>query len=163
MKKIIESKLSKTKDSKQTPSIIGWREWLSLPELKIKNIKAKIDTGAKTSALHAFDIEIIKKGKKKFVNFKIHPEQRNQKKVIKTQSELIEQRLVKNSGGKVTLRPVIITEIKLGPLKWNIEITLVNRDEMGFRMLLGRDAIKNFLLVNPGKSFLIGKKKRRKK
>lgn len=161
MQKLKDNK--KDKNLKASPPIIGWREWLSLPQLKIKEIKAKIDTGAKTSALHAFDIKILKKGSKKFVSFKVHPTQRDMKKVVQAQAELVEERLVKNSGGKVSLRPVINSQVKLGPLVWEIELTLINRDQMGFRMLLGRDAVKNLLLVNPGRSFLIGKKKRRKK
>jgi len=163
LKKTLNRKLVNNDLAKLPPTIIGWREWLSIPQLNIKEIKAKIDTGAKTSALHAFDIKFLKSGRKKLVSFKVHPQQRDSKKIIHAQAELIDKKLVKNSGGKITLRPVIVTQIKLGVLMWNIKLTLVNRDEMGFRMLLGRDAIKNILLVNPGKSFLIGKKKRKKK
>lgn len=137
--------------------IIGWREWVALPELGIDKIKAKIDTGARTSSLHAFDIKEYKKGRISYVTFKVHPKQRESFYTIKTHSHLIEKRRVKDSGGTVTLRPVILTNIVLGRHLWQIELTLINRDAMGFRMLLGRQAVKQRFLVNPGKSFLQGK------
>jgi hypothetical protein len=138
--------------------VIGWREWLSLPELGIRKIKAKIDTGARTSSLHAYDIQEYTVGHKTYVSFKVHPMQRETKRVISAEAELVSKRKVKDSGGKTTLRPVIITKIQLGVMAWDIELTLVNRDEMGFRMLLGREALRGHLLVNPGNSFLLGAK-----
>ena len=133
--------------------IIGWREWISLPELDIKEIKAKVDTGARTSSLHAFDIEKYKRDGKEFVKFKVHPDQDNSKKVITCRAKILEYRKVKSSNGQSELRPVILTSAHLLGEKWPIEITLTNRDEMGFRMLLGRASIKNKFLVNVGKSF----------
>jgi hypothetical protein len=136
--------------------VIGWREWLGFPELGIKNIKAKIDTGARTSALHAFDIEpFVKKGKK-YVAFKVHPFQKDWKSVTRCVAEMVDERSIKDSGGRSSMRPVISTRIKIGELSWMIEVTLINRDEMGFRMLIGREAIRGHLLVNPGNSFLLG-------
>jgi hypothetical protein len=140
----------------KTLLVIGWREWISLPNLHISAIKAKIDTGARTSALHAYDIREYTEGNKRMVSFKVHPNQRDTKKEVRTHAPLVDKRYVRDSGGKRTLRPVIETEIKVGDMRWKIELTLINRDEMGFRMLLGREAIKGHLLVNPGKSFVWG-------
>lgn len=134
--------------------IIGWREWLTLPDLGVKSIKAKIDTGARTSSLHAHDMTFKTKGKKIFVDFIVHPSQRDTKKVVHTSAEVLEFRKVKNSGGKVTLRPVILTTVQLGSISWKIEVTLIGRDEMGFRMLLGRQAIRKLFLVDPSQSFV---------
>ncbi len=136
---------------------IGWREWLCLPSFAIKKIKAKIDTGARTSSLHAFDIEEFKKGKKTFVRFSIHPHQKDNLRSVHCQAELIEKRKVKDSGGKITLRPVIITKARLGSTEWDIEVTLTSRDEMGFRMLLGRQAVRGLFMINPARSFLFKK------
>lgn len=137
--------------------MIGWREWVVLPDLKSVCIKAKIDTGARTSALHAENIEFFKKGKKTFARFSIFPIQKNREKVYRVVSEVIDFRKIRSSVGVVTERPVIITELKVGNESWSIELTLINRDIMGFRMLVGRQAIRKKLLVDPGKSFLIGK------
>jgi hypothetical protein len=137
--------------------MIGWREWVGLPDLGIPEIKAKIDTGARTSSLHAFDIKEYRRGAATYVSFRVHPIQKHSGRSIKTHSLLLEKRWVKNSGGTLTLRPVILTPVVLGDELWQIELTLVNRDQMGFRMLLGRQALRNGFLVHPGKSFLNGK------
>lgn len=139
--------------------IIGWREWVALSDLGISKIKAKIDTGARTSALHAYDVHEYLDGNKKMVRFKVHPMQKNTQSVRSAKAEVVDKRLIRDSGGKVTLRPVILTTMRLGDLKWEIELTLVNRDQMGFRMLLGRQALRGYLLVNPQKSYLFGKSK----
>ena len=143
--------------------VIGWREWVSLPELGIDLIKAKIDTGARTSALHAFDVKVISKNRKKMVRFKIHPDQKDATKVVKAIGELVEMRQIRNSGGSLSLRPVIRTAVTLGIFSWKIELTLINRDEMGFRMLLGREALRGHLLVNPAHGYLLGKRFKKKK
>ena len=143
--------------------VIGWREWLTLPDLGIARVKAKIDTGARTSALHASEITEFKKRGKTFVRFIVHPLQRDNHYTVHCEAELVEWRKVKNSGGKVTQRPVVLTKIEVGEWSWNIELTLVNRDQMGFRMLLGREAVRGHLLVNPGGSYLLGNKQKRKK
>lgn len=134
--------------------VIGWREIIALPQLGIDNIKAKIDTGARSSALHAFQVERGDRHGKQIVRFQVHPIQRNSKITITTEAELLEYREVRNSGGIAQLRPVILTEIQLGNKKWNIELTLTNRDVMGFRMLLGRQAVRGEFLVDPGKSYI---------
>jgi len=117
---------------------IGWREWIKLPELGVDKVKAKIDTGARTSSLHAFDLEQYEEDGLEYIKFFIHPIQKNDSFSIQANGKVVEWRNVKNSGGKTTLRPVIITPVCMGNFSWEIEITLINRDEMGFRMLLGR-------------------------
>jgi hypothetical protein len=134
--------------------VIGWREWLDLPELGIKTIKAKIDTGARSSALHAFHVEAFERDRKNMVRFQVHPWQRNNY-TISTEAELLEWRQVRNSGGTTQLRPVIRTLVKLGSEQLAIELTLTNRDVMGFRMLLGREALRKRFLINPGRSYLL--------
>jgi hypothetical protein len=137
--------------------LIGWREWVGLPSLGVAEIKAKIDTGARSSALHAYDLERFERGGRAFVRFKIHPYQRSTRRCVEAESELRGLRQVRNPGGQVEQRPVIETEITLGGEAWTIELTLTNRDEMGFRMLLGRQALRRRFLINPARSFLIGK------
>ena len=149
--------------SKKMLETIGWREWIGLPELGVTQIKVKVDTGARTSALHVTNLELSTKGKKTVAHFKIHPNQDISKPVVNGKAEVVEFRKIKSSSGHVTTRPVIMTEIKLGQHCWTAEITSVHRELMGFRMWLGREAVRNRFLVNPGRSFLIGKKKIRKK
>ncbi|MDA8792957.1 RimK/LysX family protein [Bacteriovoracaceae bacterium] len=141
---------------------IGWREWVSLPQLGVSKIKAKVDSGARTSSVHAFDIKTYRKKNKDFVKFTIHPNQRDSKKEILCDAEVYEFRKVKSSNGQSELRPVILTEVKLLDETWEVEITLTNRDEMGFRMLLGRESIRKKFLIDCGKSFVIGKRKKNK-
>jgi hypothetical protein len=135
---------------------IGWREWVALPDLGVRRIKAKIDTGARSSALHAFDIEMLPEGRQT-VRFTIHPLQRNIVRTVVAEAPLIDERLVRNSGGKEELRPVVETTVELMGQRWPIEITLTRRDVMGFRMLLGRQAIRRGWLVNPGRSYFGGR------
>lgn len=134
--------------------IIGWREWIALPELGIPKIKAKIDTGARSSALHAFDIYTFEVDGKPRVRFKVHPKQRDTNQTIIAEAELIDERKVRSSSGQAELRPVILTEVNLMGKIWQIELTLTNRELMGFRMLLGRQALRGIFLINPGKSYL---------
>ena len=133
---------------------IGWREILSLPVLNVPRVKAKIDTGARTSALHAFNCQEFKLEDRAMIRFEIHPVQRNNKKTILAEAQLLEYRQVRSSGGHAQTRPVILTDVRLGEQQWQIELTLTNRDVMGFRMLLGRQAVRDRFLVNPGKSYL---------
>lgn len=141
--------------SNQLPSI-GWREWLSLPDLGISWIKAKIDTGARSSTLHAFDLEPFHQNGTSMLRFKIHPQQRNTQDTITAEAELLEERHVRSSTGHTQLRPVISTIVDLNGLSWPIELTLTSRDQMGFRMLLGRQAVRQRFLVDSGRSFLWG-------
>lgn len=140
-------------------NIIGWREWALLPSLSRVKIKAKIDTGAKTSALHAENIEILKIKNKDFVRFTFFPNQHDKKNKKIITLPLIEYRKVKSSVGVETTRPVIKTDLKLGDEIFPIELTLINRDMMGFRMLLGRDAFKRQeILISPTKSFILDRR-----
>ena len=143
---------------KKTRLTIGWREWVSLPELGIEHIKAKIDTGARTSALHAFSVRAFTKQGKKMVRFQIHPYQRKKDVVVECVAPILDKRWVTDSGGHREQRYVIESSVKLGDLVWPIELTLTNRENMKFRMLLGRTAMKGKLIVNPGRSYLVGKK-----
>jgi hypothetical protein len=138
--------------------VAGWREWISLPELNIPRIKTKIDTGARTSALHAFHLEMFEENTIPKVRFFIHPLQRKKNPNIECIANLKEMRSVMDSGGHKEERPVIETLFSIGEHSWPIEITLTSRDDMRFRMLLGRTAMVRKMLVNPAKSYLIGKK-----
>lgn len=136
--------------------IIGWREWVGFPELGIAQIKAKIDTGARSSALHAYDIQTYKARNGKIrVKFIVHPLQKNSKDIVQCHADLIGQRLVKSSSGIKELRTTVLTNLHMGNEIWPIELTLTNRDTMGFRLLIGRTAIKRKFLVDPQKSFLM--------
>lgn len=134
--------------------VVGWREWAILPDLAISRIKVKIDTGAKTSSLHAYEVNVIRRQGREFVRFKVHPLQRNQRKIVTCEAALVEWRQVTDSGGKRTLRPVIETRIMLGAREVVAEVTLIARDAMGFRMLIGRQALKRSWIVDPSKSFI---------
>ncbi len=148
------------KHKEKYPSlIIGWREWLDLPNLGIAEIKAKIDTGARTSALHAFHVKEVDKNGKKMVQFQVHPYQKDKETTVNCEAELLEWRDVKDSGGHKQNRPVILTPVEVGGQLWEIELTLTNRDVMGFRMLLGREAVRKRFLVDPGTSYLLSKSK----
>ena len=142
---------------------LGWREWVSLPDLRIDRIKVKIDTGARTSALHAFDVKIVSRGRTEFVRFKVHPVQRDSATTIEAEAPLLERRYVRDSGGKETLRPVIQTNLEVLGDRWPIELTLVARDAMGFRMLLGRQAVRGRFVVDPGRSYFGGRPRVKRK
>ncbi len=137
---------------------IGWREWITLPELGLEDIKAKIDTGARTSALHAFSLRTFKDGHQDKITFDIHPVQNNIDIVATCTADIIDQRWITDSGGHREERFVIRTPITLGNQTWPIEITLTERDTMLFRMLLGRSAIRKRFVVNPARSFIKKKK-----
>ncbi len=143
---------------KKELKIIGWREELSLPDLGGTDIKVKVDSGAKTSSLHAFDLESYSRLGVHFVKFNIHTVKNKREVSIPCKAKVLEYRNIKSSNGQVERRPVIETRVKLLDEVWIIELTLSNRDEMGFKMLLGREAIKNRFLINPGKSFYCNKK-----
>ena len=135
---------------------IGWREWIELPALGGARIKAKVDTGARTSALHACNIVEREVDGEQHVSFDLHPVQHDDNVVISCQVRVFEKRMVRNSGGEAEDRYVIVTPARLGDDTFDIELTLTQRDKMSFRMLLGRTAIRHRFLVNAGKSFLGG-------
>ena len=136
--------------------VVGWREWANLPELCIPAIKVKIDTGAKTSALHAFDVKVFYKRGKRYVRFNIHPLQNNNSVSRHCIAEVAGVRMIKSSNGQEESRYVIRSVIQIGSLRQNIYITLTNRDIMSYRMLLGREAMR-LLIVDPAMSFCQGK------
>jgi len=137
--------------------IVGWKEWIVLPELSIPAIKAKVDTGAATSSLHAFNIEYFKKNGFKYVKFEVHPLQGNKRINRYCIAPLIDSRYVRSSTGEERIRPVIKTLICISNTQWEIELNLTNRDSMGMRMLIGREALAGKMLVNPNHKFLHGK------
>jgi hypothetical protein len=136
---------------------IGWREWVALPDLGVARIKAKIDTGARSSALHAFAVERVRRRGKDLVRFAIHPLQRSSRREVVAEAEMVDERIVRSSNGVHALRPVILTRVELLGDAWPIELTLASRDEMGFRMLLGRQAVRGRFLIDPGRSYLAGR------
>ena len=140
--------------------MLGWREWVALPDLGIHQIKAKVDTGARTSALHAFEIHSFREGDQERVEFLLHPAQKDNNKVVTCVADVLDKRTVTDSGGHKEERFVIRTNLSIGKYSWPIEVTLTARDDMLFRMLLGRTAIKNIAQVDPARSYLVGKKKR---
>lgn len=150
-------KAKKSRGSSSKP-VIGWREWVSLSRLDVEYIKAKVDTGARTSSLHAFGLKEVEKDGTIHIRFVIHPEQDSSHPAIQAELPLFAYRKVRDSGGRVEVRPVVRTFVRLMGTEWPIELTLTRRDAMGFRMLLGRQAIRRRFVVDPGRSFLGGKR-----
>lgn len=140
----------------QSKIILGSEEWCTLPELGIPAIKARVDSGAKTSALHAKNIAPFIKDNQNWVKFDINPIQNNVKTIIHCEAPLVDKRVVKSSSGFREQRYVIQTSLEIGNSKWVIEMTLTNRDSMGFRMLLGREAMSGRVLVDPEQQYLLG-------
>ncbi|MCF7905114.1 MAG: ATP-dependent zinc protease [Candidatus Marinimicrobia bacterium] len=141
-----------------SPILVGWREWVSLPGICLPAVKAKIDTGAKTSALHTYSLETFRQDGVDMIRFQLHPLQRRNDLYITCHAVLKDERVVSDSGGHRELRPVIETEIHLAGKQWPIEVTLSNRENMLFRMLLGRTAMSGRIVVDPEASYLTGKK-----
>ena len=144
-------------DSQIQQTRIGWREWLALPELGIAELKAKVDTGARTSALHAFTVEKFTENGVPRVRFGIHPRHKDNSVQQFCIADIADERWVMDSGGHRERRIVIYTPITLGTETWPIYITLTNRDNMMFRMLLGRSALQGRAVVDTNASHLMGK------
>lgn len=139
---------------------IGWREWVSFTEFGGPAIKAKVDTGARTSSLHAQQVKIVEREGKRLVEFEIHPLQRDGQTTISAVAPFLEFRRVTSSTGHISLRPVVLVFIELMGQAWPIELTLASRDQMGFRMLLGREAVRDRFVIDAGRSYLAGRPKK---
>jgi len=137
--------------------VLGWREWVSLPEWDVAHLKAKIDTGARTSSLHAFDLEWFDRSGAPWVRFEIHPWQRSTADAVVAEAAVASTRDVRSSSGEIGHRPVVRVPMTIAGTTVAAEITLTRRDEMGFRMLVGREAIRGRFLVDPGVSYLGGR------
>lgn len=133
---------------------IGWREWVAMPELGIKEIKAKVDTGADNSSLHAFNIERFSDGDTDMVRFEVHPRQRKRKPSVSCVARVVGERIVKNPGGRTERRPIIRTKLVVAGEEFEALVNLTTRDEMTFRMLLGRRTVRKNFIVDPGRSYL---------
>lgn len=142
---------------KKLKTCIGWREWVGFPELGIDRIKAKIDTGARTSVIHAFRVRKLDDADEPRVEFYLHPLQRKRKPEFRCVAPISDERTIRSSNGELETRYVIITPMRLGEDTWPIELTLSDREQMGFRLLAGRAAIRDRCIVDPGSSFLLGR------
>lgn len=134
---------------------LGWREWVALPDLELASIKAKVDTGAKTSCLHAFNLEPFEKDGESWIKIWLHPNQDDNETEHQCEAKIVDQRSVRDSGGHEEIRYVVETTLKLAGHSFPIELTLTNRDSMKFRMLLGRQAMLERFIVDPTASYLI--------
>ncbi|MEL6894714.1 MAG: RimK/LysX family protein [Planctomycetota bacterium] len=139
--------------------VLGWREWASLPELRIRRIKAKVDTGARTSSLHASEIQFFQSPDDgvSMVRFLAHPSQKDPTKTLLLECPLADRRSVRSSSGKASIRPVIRTTLLLGDQAQIIDLTLYERPKMEFRMLIGREAMQKRFVVDPNQSYVRGR------
>ncbi|NVJ97979.1 MAG: ATP-dependent zinc protease [Alphaproteobacteria bacterium] len=136
--------------------IIGWREWAGLPDLGVEHIKAKVDTGAKTSAIHAYKVKKFMQDGAPWAEFRLHPVQKRKRPEILCRAPIVDERAVRSSSGHEEVRFVVSTTLRLGPFDRKIELTLTNRDDMGFRMLIGRQALMKQFIVDSGLSYALG-------
>lgn len=147
----------RSEPKKNSPRLVGWREWVAFPDLGIEAVKAKLDTGALTSALHAWDVTPFTKGGEDWIRFVVYPDQRHKSNPITSEARIKDRRRITNSGGRSEMRYVIETVIQADHETWRIELGLTNRDDMGFRLLIGREAMRGRLLIDPNSSFRLGR------
>lgn len=143
------------KPKKQLP-VIGWREWVGLPDLGGAVVRAKIDTGARTASLHAFGLELFEKNGREYARFAIHPDHRSPGPAVIVEVPVLDHRMVRNPGGRSEERPLIKTKLVIGRHRITAELNLTRRDNMGMPMLLGRQTVRRRFVVDPGRSYLIG-------
>jgi len=137
--------------------LVGWREWAALPLLGIPLIKAKVDTGARSSSLHAHVERLFNEDGTPMIEFVVHPDWPDMKPEVRTVAPLFDERNVRSSNGTVEQRPFITTDIVMGGHRWALEFNLTSRDTMGFQLLLGRQAFRRRAIVDPSRSFMLGK------
>ncbi|WP_188151271.1 ATP-dependent zinc protease family protein [Teredinibacter waterburyi] len=136
--------------------LIGCEEWCSFPSLGIAAIKARVDSGAKTSCIHAMNIRVVKREGVRWVKFDIHPLQKNRRTHLSCEAKLVDRRVIKSSSGDTQKRVVIAVPMTLGDDTWEVQLTLTNRDSMGYRMLLGREAMVGRVIIDPELQFCMG-------
>lgn len=136
---------------------LGWREWVGLPDHGLDWVKAKVDTGARTSALHAARLVTFDDGGEEWVRFRIYPWQRSTVDAVTIEAPVLDRRLVRSSSGVAQLRPVVVLPVRIGSTVVSVELTLTRRDQMGFRMLLGRQALRRRFTIDPGRSYITGR------
>lgn len=141
---------------KRGPTVIGWREWVGLPELGGAVVRAKVDTGARTASVHAFGLEIFERDGQEYARFAVHPDHRSPGPAVIVETPVLGHRLVRNPGGRSEERPVIRTTLVIGTHRFGAEMNLTRRDEMGLPMLLGRHTVRRRFVVDPGRSYLVG-------
>ncbi|MEX6634645.1 ATP-dependent zinc protease family protein [Hyphococcus lacteus] len=145
----------KHKKKKRVRTLIGWREWVDLPDLEVHHVNAKIDTGAKSSAIHAFKIKEVLIEGVPHVEFYLHPVQRRKRPEVLCCVPIAGRRIIRSSNGQEEERYVVETHLKMGEATLKIDLTLTNRDAMGFRLLIGRDALRRKFMIDPGASYLL--------
>ncbi len=137
--------------------LAGWREWVSLPGLGVPWVKAKLDTGARSSAIHAFDLVELERDGERWVRFSVHPWQRSDEDAVQCECPVLDVREVRSSSGHSEERLVVAMDLVLIGRTVPVEMTLARRDEMGFRLLVGREALRQGFAVDPGASYLGGR------
>jgi hypothetical protein len=142
---------------RSSPRLVGWREWAALPDLRVPQIKAKLDTGAWTSVIHAWDVQPFEKDGHEWVRFVLHPRQRERKNSVQCAAKIVDRRNITASSGHRERRFIIETAIRFGFETWPVELGLTDRDEMGFRLLIGRKAMRGQFIVDPESSFHLGR------
>ena len=140
--------------------MVGWREWVSLPDAGVTWIKAKCDTGARSSSIHAFDLEELERDGDPWVRFSIHPWQRSDDDRHELTCPVLDRREVRSSNGQVEERYAVAMDVVLAGRTITTVVTLSNRDEMGFRMLIGREALGQGFLVDSARSYVGGRPRR---